>query len=796
MKGKRFLTRIIACSLSFLMFITAPADYVFAQEVYQDAEKVTSEENEEVQQTEAAEDLTETTETVEDLTEVIEDVEEITEATEATEDLTEATEDVEDLTEATEAAGELRLQMAAVASGTDGDLSWAITAGGALTISGIGDANEIPWNQYRDQIKTATLKIKGITSAVNLLAGCSNLTSVDISGSDFSQCTDMSGMFSYCMNLKKIKGIEDLDTGNVTRMLGMFSYCGIESLDLSKWNVQNVTDCSEMFASATSLTTLNLKGWKADSLTQLGSMFEHCESLKAVDVSGFNTSNVTDMNGTFCGCSSLKKLDISNFDTSKVTCMSIMFAEMSELTALDVSKLNTSNVVEAARMFAGCSKLTTLDVSNFKTSKMTDMWAMFADCSSLKSIDISAFDYSAVTMLAAMFTRCDNLQTIKLGKLNAPQLKDMSEMFADCTSLKTVSCSSADTSATTDMCYLFYRCSSLKTVNLNWLDTSNVTNMSYMFGECSSLKKLDLSKFNTKKLTKIEGMFEGALALQEIDTPKYVSVQIKLPGTYYTSSGKAYTKLPIKEKSSIHLTVNKPVKYKVVFDGNGATGGSMSTQTIKYGSGTKLIANAYTCKGYTFNGWNTRQNGGGTPCENKADGSKLSKKEGAKVILYAQWKKKNYTVTYELKGGTNAKDNPAKYNIKTATITLKNPTRKGYTFKGWYTDSGYKKQITQIKKGSTGNKTLYAKWSANKYTITFDANNKKATGKTKSISCKYGKKYTLTSNGFKRKGYTFAGWSTKKDGSGKTYKNKDEIKNLTAKSNGKVVLYAKWKKKK
>ena len=60
----------------------------------------------------------------------------------------------------------------------------------------------------------------------------------------------------------------------------------------------------------------------------------------------------------------------------------------------------------------------------------------------------------------------------------------------------------------------------------------------------------------------------------------------------------------------------------------------------------------------------------------------------------------------------------------------------------------------------------------------------------------YGKSYELTANKFKRKGYTFAGWNTKADGSGKSYKNKANIKNLTSKNGKTVTLYAQWKKKK
>ena len=152
------------------------------------------------------------------------------------------------------------------------------------------------------------------------------------------------------------------------------------------------------------------------------------------------------------------------------------------------------------------------------------------------------------------------------------------------------------------------------------------------------------------------------------------------------------------------------ISYKVKFNGNGSTSGSMDTQTIVYGSGTKLTANAFKKKGYTFVGWNTKAKGNGNDYSNKEDGSKLTKTSGKTVTLYAQWKKTKYTITYKLNGGKNNSSNPTSYTIKTATITLKKPTKKGYTFVGWYSDSKCKHKVTQIKKGSTGKVTLYAKW--------------------------------------------------------------------------------------
>ena len=240
-----------------------------------------------------------------------------------------------------------------------------------------------------------------------------------------------------------------------------------------------------------------------------------------------------------------------------------------------------------------------------------------------------------------------------------------------------------------------------------------------------------------------------------------------------------------------------PHKYKIIFNGNGSTSGKMSSLTgRKYGTGYTLTANAFKKKGYTFTGWNTKKNGSGKSYSNKEKVKNLTSKSGGSVTLYAQWKKTKYKITYKLNSGKNSSKNPATYTYTTSTITLKNPTRKGYAFAGWYSDSKYKKKVTKITKGSTGNKTLYAKWTPVKYKITFNGNGS-TSGKMSSLTGrKYGTGYTLTANAFKKKGYTFTGWNTKKNGSGKSYSNKEKVKNLTSKSGGSVTLYAQWKKTK
>ncbi len=258
----------------------------------------------------------------------------------------------------------------------------------------------------------------------------------------------------------------------------------------------------------------------------------------------------------------------------------------------------------------------------------------------------------------------------------------------------------------------------------------------------------------------------------------------------------------VKKGSSGNLTLYakwKANSYMIVFKGNKNTTGNMDSQTIKYGKSKKLSKNSFARTGYTFKEWNTKADGSGTSYKNQEEVKNLSSKDGDTITLYAQWKKANkaekkYSITYKLNKGKNNKSNPSSYTKKTATIKLKNATRKGYTFKGWYSDKKYKNKVKQIKNGSTGKVTLYAKWTANKYTIKFNGNGA-TSGSMKAVkNCKYDKKYTLKKNTFKRKGYTFAGWNTKKDGSGKNYKNKAEVKNLTSKSGGTVTLYAQWKK--
>ena len=90
------------------------------------------------------------------------------------------------------------------------------------------------------------------------------------------------------------------------------------------------------------------------------------------------------------------------------------------------------------------------------------------------------------------------------------------------------------------------------------------------------------------------------------------------------------------------------------------------------------------------------------------------------ITLTALYLMTRYTISYDLDGGKNAAGNESSYNIEDDTITLLVPRKTGSTFLGWYDTSDFSGNVvTEISSGSSENKTLYAKWEVNEYTVEY-----------------------------------------------------------------------------
>ena len=167
-------------------------------------------------------------------------------------------------------------------------------------------------------------------------------------------------------------------------------------------------------------------------------------------------------------------------------------------------------------------------------------------------------------------------------------------------------------------------------------------------------------------------------------------------------------------------------QYTITFDTNG--GSEIAPITQDYG--TKITApDNPTRKGYTFRGWD-KEIPETMPAEN--------------ITVKAQWEINQYTITFDTNGGSEIA--PITQDYGTEITAPDNPTRKGYTFKGW------DKEIPETMPAE--NITVKAQWKINQYTIAFDTN---GGSEIAPITQDYGTEITAPDNPT-RKGYTFKGW--------------------------------------
>ncbi len=323
----------------------------------------------------------------------------------------------------------------AVNSGKVNDIIWKIEEG-TLTIEGTGDYGDgniaPPWAD-REDVTSVIVKVTGITSTEHMFSGCSSLTDVDLAGLDTSRVTDMSGMFSRCKSLRGLD-LSGFDTSCVTNMEGMFGGCrSLGELDLSGFDTSLVTNMSGMFC---------VGGYESgvdDSGTVKPIWRNGC--LSDLDISHFNMENVTDTSWMFAGCG--RNIKLGHFNSVNVTNMNMMFYSTSILN-MDAENFDTSSVTDMGGMFSECQNLTTLDVSCFDTSKVENMSSMFSYCDKLEDLDLSCFDTSRVENMSSMFYYCGRLKDLDLTGFDTRNTENMRKMFSGCNSLKRLDLSSFD----------------------------------------------------------------------------------------------------------------------------------------------------------------------------------------------------------------------------------------------------------------------------------------------------------------------------------------------------------------
>jgi uncharacterized repeat protein (TIGR02543 family) len=206
--------------------------------------------------------------------------------------------------------------------------------------------------------------------------------------------------------------------------------------------------------------------------------------------------------------------------------------------------------------------------------------------------------------------------------------------------------------------------------------------------------------------------------------------------------------------------------YSISFNTNGGT--TVNELTQDFDSELLMPANP-TKTGFTFDGWyedetlNIRFEHLRMPSENKT--------------VYAKWSINTYTITFNTNGGSVLNDLTQDFD---SVLSLQsNPIKTGYTFGGWYIDEGLSTRFDLVRMPSE-NKTVYAKWSINTYTITFNTNGGSVMNP---LTQDFDSVVTLPSNPTKTH-YTFAGWYNQN-----TLLTSFELVRMSAQN---LTIYAKW----
>ena len=229
---------------------------------------------------------------------------------------------------------------------------------------------------------------------------------------------------------------------------------------------------------------------------------------------------------------------------------------------------------------------------------------------------------------------------------------------------------------------------------------------------------------------------DGTIKLKNATKPDYDFV------SWYDKSGKKVTEIPAGTTGDVVLTAKwTPHKYTITYKNcTGANNPNPATFTCETDSFQLLEP---TRPGYVFNGWTDTKGNEVVYFYSGTTGN---------VTYVANWTTIKYSISYANVGGATNPNTTKSYTADTSTITLKNASKKGYVFLGWFSKQGQKtgdwgKQIKTIAKGSTGNVTLYAKWKLAVQTDTMWRLYNKYTGE-----------HFYTSNESEKKSLVAVGW--------------------------------------
>lgn len=228
--------------------------------------------------------------------------------------------------------------------------------------------------------------------------------------------------------------------------------------------------------------------------------------------------------------------------------------------------------------------------------------------------------------------------------------------------------------------------------------------------------------------------------------------------------------------------------YTITYDSNTAQSGTVPNDFTLYASSESAAirgnAGNLVKTGYSFAGWSLNSDGTGTVY---SPSNTTTLAMSSNRILYARWSANSFPISFDSNTATSGTMSNQTFTAGTGqALTSNGFSKTGFTFAGWATSSGGSVVYTNGQSVTLyETATVYAKWTAGTYSVTFDSNTA-TSGTMSNQTFTAGTGQALTSNGFTKTGFSFLGWATSPSGS-VVHNNQASIT-----INADTTLYAKW----
>ena len=580
---------------------------------------------------------------------------------------------------------------------------------------------------------------------------CPLLMSLDLTSFNTPKATDMDDMFYGCSSLKSID-LASFDTSKVGNMEDMFCGCSsLTSLDLTSFNTSKVWNMSGMFYGCSSLTSLDLTSFNTSNVTTMSSMFEKCASLASLDMSSFDMSSSPYMYATFWGCNKLHSVKLGSkfvFDTHKAHANSqLPTPSGAGLTGYWIKEgdeagktYTSSDIYWLARGYDDPSgryyAQGTLESAELSVDTEPEIYTGSPIIKTISSPGlVEGVDY-AVEYSSNVDVGEAHLVIKGIGGCTGRQEHSFRILQADPAFEVPEGLAAAYGQTLADVAL---------PEGFSWQEDAstpvgavgeNAFHAVYTPADERNYKTVrDIEVAVRVSPAKVEApvlenmTFNGAEQIVGVPSSNLFTAIENSPER---NAGRYEVIFRLNDKASyVWSSTESSEDLAVFYDIAPAKSTDISIEPIPQQQWTGLeITPTTTLKigentlqegiDYVFDYKDNIDEGTGIAIArskgNISDDIEIpftiarSEEPSPAPNPAPQPQPQQYDIVYHLDGGVNATDNPATYTTG-ISVTLADPTKKGFEFQGWYTDKEFKNQVTEISAKSTGSINLWAKWS-------------------------------------------------------------------------------------